>query len=247
MLVTHARLSPDDLRAWAQAESWDARLATTRAFARRVSAATATLRAFVARGGGYCAVSWGKDSVVVADLVQRVAPAMPVVWVRVEPICNPDCLLVRDAFLRRHPTAVYDEITVHCRHDADGWHATGTLERGFATAAARYGDRYVSGIRAEESGPRTRRMRTHGASTARTCAPIGWWRGADVFAYLYARGLPVHPAYAATFGGGLDRTRIRVASLGGQRGSGRGRAAWEWHYYRAEIEANRLDTTNLPW
>lgn len=237
MLVTHNRLSREDLRAWERAEVFDGHLSRVRAFDRTVDQSVEILRAFLDAGGGYCGVSWGKDSVVVADLVQRVAPATPIVWVRVDPIANPDCELVRDTFLRRHPDSRYDEINVRCRHDAGGWHATGTLEAGFAVAAERYGDRYVSGIRGEESGHRTMRMRTYGPATERTCAPIGWWSGAEVFAYLHARGLPVHPAYAATFGGRLDRHRIRVAALGGRRGLGHGRAEWERHYYREECEA----------
>jgi phosphoadenosine phosphosulfate reductase len=71
-----------------------------------------------------------------------------------------------------------------------------------------------------------------GVSSEQTCAPIGWWKAEDVFAYLYKYKLPVHPAYAMTQGGQWDRKRIRVASLGGRRGRGMGRAQWERAYYR---------------
>lgn len=47
----------------------------------------------------------------------------------------------------------------------------------------------------------------------------------------------MHPAYACSFGGALDRERIRVSSLGGQRGTGHGRREWEWAYYRDEMMA----------
>jgi len=90
----------------------------------------------------------------------------------------------------------------------------------------------VSGVRGEESGVRKLRMRRWGTSSERTCAPIGWWCGGDVFAYLHQHDLPVHPAYAMSFGGTLDRNRIRVASLGGERGTGFGRRDWEHRYYR---------------
>ena len=55
---------------------------------------------------------------------------VPIVWVRVEPIKNPDCIAVRDEFFRRfdHP---YHEETVWCRQDDEGWHATGTLQKAF--------------------------------------------------------------------------------------------------------------------
>jgi phosphoadenosine phosphosulfate reductase len=141
---------------------------------------------------------------------------------------------VRDAFLAAHDAA-YQEVEIWCRRDEDGWHATGTLERGFDVAAARHGDRYVSGIRGEESAGRARRVRAYGLSTGRTCAPVGRWSSALVYAYLAHHDLPVHPAYACTHGGSLDRGRLRVASLGGQRGTGRGREEWERRYYREEL------------
>jgi len=92
-------------------------------------------------------------------------------------------------------------------------------------------------------------MAVHGIATERTCAPIGRWSAEDVWAYLYARGLPVHPAYAMSMGGLLDRDRIRVGPLAGERaaawaeqGSGHGRLEWERRYYGwrlAELERER--------
>ena len=40
-----------------------------------------------------------------------------------------------------------------------------------------------------------------------------------------------------TLGGRLDRTHLRVASLGGVRGTEMGRREWEWAYYRDELRA----------
>lgn len=236
MLVPSPRYSTGDVERWVSLERADAVYATTLRYQRHVARAEAWLRGFVGeRQRVYAGVSWGKDSVVVADMVARVAPDVPLVWVRVTPIENPDCQLVRDAFLSAHPSTRYDEIVVGCRRDADGWHATGTLECGFAEAVARYGLAHVSGIRAEESGARKRRMLAFGESSASTCAPIGWWKAEDVFAYLFARGLPVHPAYACGISGPWTRDRIRVASLGGRRGAGRGRGEWERVYYADAI------------
>lgn len=198
----------------------------------RVEQSKRALAAFTGVGRGYIGTSWGKDSVVVADLALRVSPRWPLVWVRVEPIANPHCSLVRDAFLRRYPSARYDEIEVSARAGNDGeWHASGTLEHGFSQAAAEHGARYASGIRAEESGVRKLRVATHGLVSANTCAPIGRWSALDVWAYTVTRGLPIHPAYAMTMGGLLDPGRVRVASLGGRRGDGMGRAEWEQRYY----------------
>jgi phosphoadenosine phosphosulfate reductase len=246
VLIDSPRLTDADRAAWARFERYDTALGP-RAEA-RAPEALAIVRAFAASGPCYCGVSWGKDSVVVAHLVTRLAeaggPIIPLVWVRVEPLANPDCELVRDAFLERFTGYPYEEIAVRCPRgpirqslwlcegaNGAGWLPKGTLEEGFALAVERYGDRYVSGIRAEESGGRKRRMRAFGESTSRTCAPIGWWTGPEIFAYLHHHQLPTHPAYAMSLGGRLDRIRIRVASLGICRGSGVGKLEWEMRYY----------------
>ena len=54
---------------------------------------------------------------------------------------------------------------------------------------------------------------------------------ADVMAYLARFNLPVHPAYGMLGSGRYDRERIRVATLGGERGGGAGRREWESEYY----------------
>jgi len=219
---------------WRTVEQRDHALASTGVLDRREARAIRDISDF-AQEPCYAGVSWGKDSVVVAHLVRKVLPDLPLVWVRVEPIKNPDCETVRDCFLAQHP-GPYDEIEVWCRGDADGWHARGTLEKGFAEAAKRYGARHISGVRGEESSARKMRGKTFGISTATTCAPLQWWSGQDVFAYLAHYDLPVHPAYAMSFGGRYDRIQIRVASLGGKRGTGRDREQWEQRYYSTELE-----------
>ena len=244
MLVDSPRLTSRDREQWARDERIDAANARRLDLGGMALAATREIRAFLDAGSCYAGVSWGKDSVVVADLIARAGLPIPLVWVRVEPVENLDCVLVRDAFRALYPEHPYDEIEIACeRHDGpveprsvgagsrSPWLWAGTLERGFALAAERHGARYVSGVRAAESGPRKARMRAHGVSTARTCAPIGWWSTAAAFAYLHARGLPAHPAYAMTAGGGYPRDRLRVAALGGSRGAGIGRREWERAYY----------------
>jgi phosphoadenosine phosphosulfate reductase len=231
VLIRSPKHSPADLGEWARLEKYDVVLAGSPGLARKERKALADVRAFAAAGPCYLGVSWGKDSVVTADIACRGDLNVPLVWVRVEPIANPDCVVVRDAFLATHPGARYEEVEIWCTKDGRGWHATGTLERGFTEAASRHGDRHVSGVRAEEAGYRKMRMRVHGTVSRRTCAPIGWWSGADVFAYLAKYNLPVHPAYAMSFGGVVERSRLRVSSLGGERGTGFGRRDWESRYY----------------
>lgn len=236
-LIVVARHAANDIARWRDLERQDAVHATSVAFRRRVARAADAANAFIGAGPCYAGTSWGKDSTVLAHLLWLLSERhggmrIPLVWVRVDPVENPHCLLVRDAFLAAHPRVAYDEIVVSCPRDASGnWVATGRLRDGFALARSRYGVRHISGVRASESGVRSLRMRRWGESTVNTCAPMGWWSAADVFAYLHAHELPVHPAYAMTHGGLWDRDRIRVASIGGGRGTGHGRAEWERRYY----------------
>lgn len=235
MLTEVASLTSRDLAAWRRAEKADPIIARSAIHQRRLQRSKLSLLEFAQQGPCYCGVSWGKDSVVVAHLVVELAaqsgPVVPLVWVRVEPICNPHCTLVRDTFLAMFPSHPYDEIRSDCWRDSRGWHASGTLERGFALAEKKHGKRHVSGVRGEESSSRQRRCMANGESTERTCAPLAWWGSDDVFAHLHANGLPVHPAYAMSLGGLLDRGRLRVSSLGGKRGTGHGRLEWERAYY----------------
>lgn len=244
MLIESRRHHPTDLRAWARHAAHDAAWATTSRFRDRVDAAEMAVVRFAREPGGYCAVSWGKDSVVVADIVARLAPHVPLVWVRVEPISSPECTEVRDRFLDRHDVA-YDEIVTHCRVDRDGVaHATGTLERGFAQAVKRHGERRIYGLRSDESSGRDWFRRMHGRGTDKVCAPIIDWAARDIWAYLHEHDLPIHPAYAMTHGGALGRDRIRVASLGGERGTGTGRREWEEAYY-PEFHRRRHRSTEV--
>jgi phosphoadenosine phosphosulfate reductase len=219
-------------------ERFDLRLAHAPKMDRMIAAAERAIETF---GSAHVGVSWGKDSVVVAHIARRVAPWMPLVWIREEPFRNPDCMAVRDRFLARCP-GMYDEIEAWGRRDDAGrWHATGSIEAGFAEAEHRHGGRYVTGIRAEESATRALRCARWGVSSPNTCAPLARWTGVDVFAYLARFDLPVHPAYAMTFGGALERDRVRVSSLGFRKGRGHGRHEWERHYYGAELAELGLD------
>jgi len=235
-LIPSPRHTAADLAAWERWAALDRRLAQSPALARREAAALDALRTFAAAGPCYVGVSWGKDSVVVAHLARQVSPDLPLVWVRLsEARDNPDCYAVRDAFLARWPGEYHEVWSGH--QDDGGQLATGARRGGYAEAGRRFGDRYVSGVRADESRERRLRVARWGVATERTCAPLARWSGADVFAYLERYDLPIHPAYACTFGGALDRCRIRVASLGGERGTGHGRQEWEAAYYRAEVAA----------
>lgn len=233
MLIESMRPSKPDIEEWKRKSKWFRAHGSSREHERHVENAE---RALVRFGSTktYCGVSWGKDSVVVADIVTRLAPEIPLVWVRVSPIENPDCFLVRDAFLSLHDRVNYHEIVV--QYDSGSDEGTGRLSSGFRQAASRFGTRYISGVRGDESASRSRRVAHWGENTNNTCAPLARWSAVDVFAYSLTRGLPIAPAYACLMNGLLDPCKIRIATLGGERGTGHGRASWEWRYYPQEME-----------
>lgn len=236
MLITTDRHTDRDLAHWRMCEREDELHARrlSRRLDERVERALAVMRAFIEAGDGYLGISWGKDSVVCAWLLHRLereGVMYPACWVRVRHWENPDCELVRDAFLERWPLSRYEEIVVDVGPDRRG----GTSALGFAEAARRHGDRHISGVRAEESAIRRASIGHLGLTTKRTCRPIGTWSTREVFALCHREGLPLHPAYGYTMGGVYDRLRLRTASLGGERGSGHGRGEWERVYYGVRL------------
>lgn len=178
----------------------------------------------------YLGISWGKDSLVVAHLVAQL-PWLPIrcVYFVHAPRDNPDCGAVRDAFLADYRID-YIEHTVEPRKSGDKTSKSARYARWVREAGLP--PRRITGVRAVESMSRALSARTHGVATEATCRPILGWSTADIFAYLYMHQLPVHPAYAQSMGGALDRDWLRVAPLGGYEGTGHGRAEWERRYYR---------------
>lgn len=231
MLISSDRHTPEDLRLWAEHKNADHVHGMT--IDRKIDEAIACVRQF-AEQPCYAGISWGKDSVVLAHLVAISGMRIPCVWFRIEPICNPDCERVATAFVDRWHID-YHEIVRHCTRDADGWHASGTLESAAAEAEQRWGIRRMLGIRASESHARRLTCLINGTATANTCRPLAWWTAADVMGYLARYNLPTHPVYAMLGGGRYERARLRVASLGGRRGDGIGRAEWEREYYGDEL------------
>lgn len=239
-LIDSPRLSDLDRQAWARLERYDARLAARLPLDEMADKARQVIRDFAAAGPCYVSVSWGKDSVVVAHLAATSGVRLPMVWVRVRRWENPDCPAVRDAFLAEYGDRVdYREYVVSA--SAARWWEPGaevesvsrrTSRAGFTLAEKDFGPRHISGIRAEESRVRRIAQARWGHASDAACRPIGDWTAVQVFAYLHRHDLPVHPAYAMSYGGRLDRRWLRVSSLGGVRGADRGRAEWERHYYR---------------
>ena len=235
MLIESDRHTPGDLVAWATLSAADAARGRSIHMRRIESSALRAVERFLRDPSEcYASVSWGKDSVVVAHLVRRVEPTVPLVHVTRRAgealryrngvatcrIQNPDCDAVRDAFLALWPMP-------YCERER----VVGD-ESSYAHIVREFGDRRIMGIRSSESGTRALSAKTHGISTKNVCRPILNWSTDDVFAYLARHDLPVHPAYAMSMSGELDRSVLRVASIGGHQGVGMGRRAWERRYYR---------------
>lgn len=239
MLIESPRHSAEDLEFWHRV-LWrmDQTNGALRRLERMERRAMENLQAFKEQDkrAFYVGVSWGKDSVVVAHLAWRIwGPETPLAWFPAGMVENPDNWTVRDMFLSRFDSR-YTEIEAsgHVFAEVDGHDGA---QEAFEKVSSSLAPRYVSGVRAEESGLRKWRMRVHGPNSRNTSAPIGWWKGLDVFAYLAKYNLPIHPAYACTMGGTYDRQHIRVSTIGGWRGAHRGRAQWEERYYPEHLRA----------
>jgi len=238
MLIQSHRHTDADLVMWSELEAADRLHGRSRSLATKVDRAMNVIREFLVASPAYCSVSWGKDSVVVADLVRRVAPRVVLGNLRVVPSRNPHCDDVRDAFIAIRPMKYREVVVDYSAVDrsiigADYDRETDRLWRaGFreleATCRA---DRHFSGVRGDESPGRLIRMCRWGESSPNACAPIGRWSLADVFGYLAANDLPVHPNYAMLGGGRWDRQHVRTAEIGDSHGRRMGRAEWEREYY----------------
>jgi phosphoadenosine phosphosulfate reductase len=253
MLIDSPRITDADRAHWARLEHYDDALSADPRLTRLADHARTVIEDFATAGPAYVAVSWGKDSVVLAHLAatSQARDELTFRWVRQHWFENPDSERVRDAFLTAHPGLRYEEPLVttpnprwwdHDAHRAADPHAP---RRTTPRPGGVWAGRNITGIRAEESTVRGLAMARFGDATAGTCRPIGGWTGVDVFAYLHRHDLPIHPAYAMSRGGTHDRRWLRVHSLGGTAGTGRDRATWEHAYYSDVIHADRIATTLL--
>lgn len=245
MLIDSPRLTDPDRAHWARLEMYDAMLATDPHLDRLVDRGVAAIREWATVGAGVVSVSWGKDSVVAAHLAHLAGVDAPLVWVRSDPYEMPECETVRDAYLSTHPGQDYEERVVHLRNPKRGEpgheaHQLDPASRSQDVLAEAVPERYVSGVRGQESRVRALSVAHRGMVTARTCRPLARWDATHVFAYLHREALPVHPAYAMTYGGALDRQWLRVHPLCSHRDSGHGdTVAWEDRYYGDHIATAR--------
>ena len=235
MLIDSPRLTEQDRRlwqVWLRADEFHTRSSEYR---KRKEMTHGIIAEFLEQEKRYfVAVSWGKDSVVLADMFYQAGAKCKYIYIRNlarEPEGN---IAVRDEFLKQYPLD-YEEI-VYDYADADEtyfdrhgnpkkWqHILQDLQKQFGC--------HVTGIRYDESAKRRRRFHIFGLETVNSFAPFRYMTAYDIFAYLWEHDLPVHPNYAMTGGGRWDKYRIRVAAIGNKEGDGIGRQEWEKEYYR---------------
>lgn len=246
MLIYSPRLTMQDVTQWEQTLPVDVAHARTPGYKSRLARTREAIRDFVAGrpdGRFYGGLSFGKDSIVMCHLMREAAPSMPIVSIRNAENFNPDSPRVeaslRDMLAHDYEVIEYDYRRADASYyDAEGrpvkWHAI------LKDLKKRLGA-HVTGIRADESAKRERRVRVFGLETEHSFAPLAYLTAQDIFAYLEENGLPVHPVYAMTGGGRWDKYRLRVSAIGNPEGRGVGRLAWEREYYGDVL--NRMGKT----
>lgn len=239
MLIITERHTKEDLELWKDYEEVDLIYYKTNNMKLKEERSINAIFNFLKNGDAYIGVSWGKDSVTVADLAIRNGINLSIVHLYCVPSHNKECDLVRDEFLKKYSDIDYYEFIcdygdIYSKNYPDHiqdkltdkiWYAT------WKTVEEKISKRHISGVRAKESGVRKLRMMRWGENTKKTCAPIGWWSTQDVFSYLAKYDLPIHSNYAMLGNGRYDRNFIRVAEIGDIHGNEYSRNLWEREYY----------------
>ena len=246
MLIYSPRLTIDDIDLWEKSVVLDEAHAKTDGYKSRLAKARRAIQEFVSGrpdGRFYGGISFGKDSIVMCHLMRQYAPKMPIISIRNVENFNPDSprveLALKDMLSHDYKIIEYDYRKAdESYYDKDGnpvkwYNILDDLKREYGA--------HVTGIRADESAKRCRRVCVFGYETAFSFAPLAYMTVKDIFAYLHENSLPVHPVYAMTGGGRYDRYRLRVSAIGNPEGRGVGRLKWEKEYYGDVL--NRIGKT----
>jgi len=168
--------------------------------------------------------SWGKDSVVLLHLLYLMGAKIPVVYVRYKGSDNPDCELVRDAFLNNYNINYYEENLTFNKDEKKNRHHKKIL-------IDKYSKFRITGIRNDESGIRKMIFLMHRECSTYSCRPLSLWKNKEIFAYIEQNNLPLSPVYGYLGGGRWDRKHLRTHSFTGVRGDSFGKTEWEKEYY----------------
>lgn len=231
----------------------DALRARLASFRRRVARAEADVRtALASMRTPYVALSGGKDSLVVLDLVRRARPDVTALWVDDE-LDTPGTVEYLPSLAADLGVGLRAKTGTQLHGgwfrpwvSAPPWRApladcVRTTES-IRVLAPRWGfDGVFLGLRADEATRRRVHAAVHGrlfkatGTGLWTAQPIAWWALADVWAYLADRALTPHPAYAQLAAAGVERARQRVGPLPCDQSGWTTRAAWP-DVYRRVVE-----------
>lgn len=248
MLIKSHRHTAADLRLWDELLELDRLHAQDAGYKMRKELTLENIRNFIAKDRPYyAALSWGKDSVVLAHMFHTLG-AQCVYAYMINELREPEGnKAVRDVFLDCHKIN-YSEMRYTYEHadktffGRDKKHVKWLRIR--EDLQRKYGV-HVTGVRADESAQRKMRFLHFGLETKNSFAPFARFNCQDVFAYLYEHDLPVHPNYAMLGGGRWDKYKLRVAAVGHCEGDGMGRREWEREYYGDIL--NRTEACYRRW
>lgn len=182
-------------------------------FKRKVEQAKAVIQEALSISPAYVAVSWGKDSLVMAHLVWLEDPSVPIVHIGAPHQDKLDNYLEVEAdFQARFPCS-YSRVDLGMRNAKETFNS---LKKTLPQLA-------FIGLRAEESKHRRASLASKGAvyqykkGGYRAC-PLAWWAWRDVWAYIVLHDLKALASYdhESNEDKSLSRTAVHV---------GRGRGA----------------------
>lgn len=224
MLIKTYRHTIADLERWEEYEEYDSLHNVPMA---KVDQTLDVMRQFSEENEKSCLMcSWGKDSVVLLHLFLQLKINRPVVYQITKHRSNPECLLVRDEFLKMYEFDYKEHVFSYEQVEKDG-------NKHWRELANLYGKR-ISGLRNDESSTRKMQFFINGFASENSCRPLSKWTTKDIFSYAYHNEIPLCPAYGFLGGGRYDRSKIRTHSMSSPTdlaGSGMGRLEWEKEYY----------------
>lgn len=202
----------------------------------------------------YAAISFGKDSMVMAHLLIQHMPDIPMVWSdRGEEAELPETYAYINEVKKKYNLnleIVKPEISqfeIYRRYglpDVDEGVTRAIVTqiniiRVFAKYTKENGnDGYFQGLRADESQGREKMARSYGPLFLRkkdnmiVCNPLLWWTGRDIWAYIVANEIPYHPEYDNDRF--KNRELVRLSNWSGLYMARKGRVA-ELKYYHPEL------------
>lgn len=221
--------------------------ATTKTYRKKVDSAVEHLLRGASKGRMFVSTSWGKDSIALCDLAIRALPAPVTLFHMSSPYSLPgydDTIAhfsARANVVTHKATRTLLEYIELCRdiglpHErsrSEQSRVITSIKRGPAAEfAAEHGFAVQAlGLRIEEHGPREFVLKSRGpvyqiADESWRCCPLIGWSSRDVWAYIFANGLPYNRRIYDAETHGLTRFTIRNTGWLSTDGAHYGRIAW---------------------